>query len=111
MLTAIVFVVSFVVYGIEGGTTENVNGVKLECHIKKYDLDGDSMVTKEEFLTVTQDFKEMDTNILFQRLDKNGDQTIETEEFKDVDPSIIKTGIFNHCRRLRCRAFCFSIIW
>lgn len=49
-----------------------VKGVKLECHIKKYDLDGDSMVTKEEFLTVTQDFKEMDTNILFQRLDKNG---------------------------------------
>lgn len=47
-------------------------GVKLECHIKKYDLDGDSVVTKEEFLTVARDFKEMDTTILFQRLDRNG---------------------------------------
>lgn len=41
-----------------------------------------------------------------------GDQTLETKEFKDVDPSLIKTGIFNHCRRFRCVAFCNNnIVW
>lgn len=29
-----------------------------------------------------------------------------------MDPSLIKTGIFNHCRRFRCVAFCNNnIIW
>lgn len=46
--------------------------VKLQCHIKKYDLDSDSLVSKEEFLTVTQGFKGIDPNVLFERLDKNG---------------------------------------
>nr|XP_034318399.1 uncharacterized protein LOC105333399 [Crassostrea gigas] len=112
MLATIVFVVSFLVYGIVGKTLETENRVKLQCHIKKYDLDSDSLVTKEEFLTVTQGFKKMNPNVLFKRLDKNGDQTLETEELKDVDPSLIKTGIFNHCRRLRCVAFCdIDITW
>eukprot|EP00105_Crassostrea_gigas_P040781 XP_019924929.1 PREDICTED: uncharacterized protein LOC105333399 [Crassostrea gigas] len=132
MLATIVFAVSFLVYGIVGKTLETENRVKLQCHIKKYDLDSDSLVTKEEFLTVTQGFKKMNPNVLFKRLDKNvdivmlktdyleskrqnlvlGDQTLETEELKDVDPSLIKTGIFNHCRRLRCVAFCdIDIIW
>lgn len=49
-----------------------VKGVKIQCRIKRYDLDGDSLVTKEEFLTVNRGFKEMDPNILFERLDTNG---------------------------------------
>lgn len=40
--------------------------------MKKYDLDSDSLVSREEFLTVTHGFKEMDPNVLFDRLDTNG---------------------------------------
>eukprot|EP00105_Crassostrea_gigas_P032808 XP_011455957.1 PREDICTED: uncharacterized protein LOC105348303 [Crassostrea gigas] len=112
MLATIVFVVSFLVYGIVGKPPQPENRIKLQCHIKKYDLDSDSLVSKVEFLKVTQGFKKMDPNVLFKRLDKNGDQTLETDEFKDVDPSLIKTGIFNHCRRFRCVAFCNNnVIW
>lgn len=112
MLASIVFVVSFVVYGIVGKTPITESGVKLQCNMKKYDLDSDSLVSREEFLTVTHGFKEMDPNVLFDRLDTNGDQTLEMEEFRNVDRSLIKTGIFNHCRRLRgCVAFCFFAIW
>lgn len=50
----------------------NVQGVKLQCNMKKYDLDSDSLVSREEFLTVTHGFKEMDPNVLFDRLDTNG---------------------------------------
>uniref|UniRef100_K1QXQ7 Uncharacterized protein n=1 Tax=Magallana gigas TaxID=29159 RepID=K1QXQ7_MAGGI len=116
MLATIVFAVSFLVYGIVGKTLETENRVKLQCHIKKYDLDSDSLVTKEEFLTVTQGFKKMNPNTDYLESKRQnlvlGDQTLETEELKDVDPSLIKTGIFNHCRRLRCVAFCdIDIIW
>lgn len=50
----------------------NAQGVKLQCNMKKYDLDSDSLVSREEFLTVTHGFKEMDPNVLFDRLDTNG---------------------------------------
>lgn len=40
--------------------------------MKKYDLDSDLLVLREEFLMVIYGFKEMDLNVLFDCLDING---------------------------------------
>lgn len=108
MLPAILFVVSFVVYVVEGRTLESEKDIELPCHISKYDLNGDFMVSVEEFMTATQGFTRVDPATLFQRLDTNADHILGIEEFKQLDPSLVETGIFDHCRHLRCWFLCFG---
>nr|XP_022327146.1 uncharacterized protein LOC111126654 isoform X1 [Crassostrea virginica] len=113
MLFVFIFAVCFAVYGANGITQEKPNDVKLPCHFGSYDLDGNGEISEKEFLFVTASFTKMDPKTLFGHLDTNGDGKIGREEnvIADKDPSLLESGIFDHCRRLRCCwicLFCFG---
>nr|XP_022327149.1 uncharacterized protein LOC111126655 [Crassostrea virginica] len=112
MLAAIVLGVCIAVYGIDGKMTITENEVKLPCHFGKYDLNGNGEISVEEFLSVTAGFTKMDPKTLFGHLDTNGDGKIGTDEnlITDKDPSVLESGIFDHCRRLRCCWVCLFCI-
>uniref|UniRef100_A0A8W8MXB5 EF-hand domain-containing protein n=1 Tax=Magallana gigas TaxID=29159 RepID=A0A8W8MXB5_MAGGI len=110
MLAILVFVVSYVVYGIDGESLQMENGAPLPCRFDAYDLNGNKAISVEEFLSATKGFTKMDRKILFERLDRNGDKVIGVGEFKYVPRSILKAGILNHCLRYRNNG-CWGICW
>ncbi|XP_078325188.1 neuron-specific calcium-binding protein hippocalcin-like [Crassostrea virginica] len=110
MLFVFIFAVCFMVYGANGKPQEKPNDVKLPCHFGSYDLDGNGEISAEEFLSVTAGFTKIDPKTLFGYLDTNGDGKIVTAEnlITGKDPSVLESGIFDHCRRLRC---CWICLW
>lgn len=47
-------------------------GAPLPCRFDAYDLNGNKAISVEEFLSATKGFTKMDRKILFERLDRNG---------------------------------------
>eukprot|EP00105_Crassostrea_gigas_P029789 XP_011451837.1 PREDICTED: uncharacterized protein LOC105345404 [Crassostrea gigas] len=109
MLVFPVFLVSLVVFGIDGRSTSMDKAVSLPCKFETYDINSDEEISVEEFLSATKGFTKMDPKALFKRLDKDGDQTIRVDEFTHADRGLEDTGILDHCKRLRCSWWCTYI--
>lgn len=52
-------------------------GVPLPCRFDVYDLNGNKAISVEEFLNATKGFTKMDRKILFERLDRNGEISMQ----------------------------------
>lgn len=52
-------------------------GAPLPCRFNAYDLNGNKAISVEEFLSATKGFTKMDRKILFERLDRNGEISMQ----------------------------------
>nr|XP_022322843.1 uncharacterized protein LOC111124281 [Crassostrea virginica] len=82
---------------------QGLQDVKLPCNFENYDIDDNGEISVEEFLSVTAGLTKLDPKTLFGHLDTNGGGKIGIDEnmIADQDPSLLVSGIFDHCRRLR----------
>ncbi|XP_061178595.1 calmodulin-4-like [Saccostrea echinata] len=79
---------------------------RLSCNIRRYDLDSDGKIQREEFLKATLGYKKHDPEKLFERLDMDKDGEIEYAEFRKSAPGLQRDGVLGPCKRKWCIGIC-----